>query len=182
MKKLSLPLKEKDILSLKSGERVFLNGVVYTARDQAHKRLLGCLRRGGRLPVKLNGSAIYYCGPAPALPGRPIGSCGPTTAGRMDDFTPPLLKAGVKLMIGKGRRCAAVRAAIKKYKCIYFLAVGGTGALLAQRVKRASVSAYKDLGPEAIYKLEIENFPLIVAVDAKGNDIFSKGRADDTQR
>lgn len=171
-KSLALPLIEKDIKSLKTGDRVLLTGVLYTARDAAHKRLTVDIKKP---PIPLKGQTLYYCGPTPAMPGRPIGSAGPTTAGRMDPFTGQLLKAGVKAMIGKGRRSKEVRELMKKHKSVYFIATGGAGALLAKHIKSAKVAAYPDLGPEAIYELKVVDFPVIVANDIKGHDIFEEG-------
>lgn len=162
-----------DSRRLKIGEQVLLSGVVYTARDQAHKRLVGAIKNGKRLPIDLKGAIIYYCGPTKAPKGKAIGSAGPTTSSRMDIFTPVLLKAGLKGMIGKGRRSPEVIKAIKKYKAIYFLAIGGAGALLSQHIEEAWPVAYYDLGPEAIYKLIVKDFPVIVGIDCKGNDIYT---------
>ena len=172
MRRLNLPLKDKDIRSLKAGESLLLSGKLYTARDAVHKILSGLLRNRKKLPISLKGIAVYYAGPTPAPPGRVIGSCGPTTSARMDAFTPVLLKAGVKAMIGKGRRSKVVKEAIKKYKAVYFLAPAGCGALLSERIKKRRIAAYKNLGPEAIYELEVKDFPAIVGIDSKGRDIF----------
>jgi fumarate hydratase subunit beta len=172
MKKIYLPLKQADINKLKLGEKVLLNGIIYTARDQAHKRLVEAIKKGGELPLDLKGQIIYYCGPTKTFPGKVIGSCGPTTSSRMDEFTPLLLKAGLKAMIGKGGRGEEVNSAIKKYRAIYFLTYAGCGALLSKRINKATAIAYKELGPEAIYKLEVEDFPLIVGIDAKGRSIY----------
>ncbi|MFH1245090.1 MAG: FumA C-terminus/TtdB family hydratase beta subunit [Candidatus Omnitrophota bacterium] len=174
MKKIYTPLIEKTISSLQAGDELVLDGVIYTARDLAHQEMIGALRRGKLLPVSLRNQVIYYCGPNPARKNRVIGSCGPTTSARMDDFTVDLLKDGLKGMIGKGARSAEVREAIKKYQAVYFVTIGGAGALLAAKVKKARVVAYKQLGPEAIYKLEVRDFPLIVAIDARGRDIYEK--------
>ncbi|MEK6715640.1 MAG: FumA C-terminus/TtdB family hydratase beta subunit [Candidatus Omnitrophota bacterium] len=173
MKKIELPpLTDKIIKSLRAGQQVLISGIIYTARDQAHKRLASLLKKGKKLPFDLKGQIVYYCGPTPAKKGEVIGSCGPTTSSRMDEFTPLLLKAGLKGMIGKGRRSQAVREAIKKYRAVYFLTYAGCGALLSTFVKRCEPIAYPDLGTEAIYKLEVENFPLIVGIDAYGKDIY----------
>jgi len=160
--------------NLKVGDKVAFSGIVYTARDQAHKKLVEIIKKGEKLPVDLNGQIIYYCGPTPKPPGKVIGSCGPTTASRMDEFTPVLLKAGVAAAIGKGGVSSEVRRAIKKYKAVYFVTIGGAGAYLAQRVKSCELVAYPDLGPEAIYKLTVEDFPLYVAVDSRGRSIYDK--------
>jgi len=159
-------------LKLKAGDRFLLNGIIYTARDQAHKRLAQAIKQHKKLPINLKGAVIYYCGPAKTPRGKIIGSCGPTTSSRMDEFTPALLEAGVKGMVGKGVRSKEVAKAIKKYQAIYFLTYAGCGALLAKYVKKAAPVAYKDLGPEAIYKLEVKDFPLIVGIDARGRSIY----------
>lgn len=166
------PLKEEDVLLLKVGDEVLLSGIIYTARDQAHKRLSEEIKKGKKLPFDLKGQIIYYCGPTGTPRGKVIGSCGPTTSSRMDVFTLVLLKNGIKGMIGKGNRSQEVIAAIKKYKSVYFLAPAGCGAFLAKRVRKSSVVAYRDLGPEQILKLEVKNFPLIVGIDARGGDIY----------
>lgn len=172
MKKINTPLNEDQLVNLNSQDEVLLTGVIYTARDQAHKRLVEAINKRQKLPIDLKGKIIYYCGPTPAPRGKVIGSCGPTTSSRMDDFTPRLLKAGVKGMIGKGARSKEVIAAIKKYRSVYFIAFAGCGALLAQYVKKAKPVAYKDLGTEAIYELKVKDFPLIVAIDAKGKSVY----------
>jgi len=158
---------------VKAGDRVFLSGAIYTARDAAHKRIIEMLSSGKKSPFELKDSAIYYCGPAPAKPGQVIGACGPTTSSRMDIFTPRMLKEGVKILIGKGKRSEEVVEAIKKNKAVYLAATGGVAALLSKTVTSAKLLAFKDLGPEAIYKLEVKDMPLIVAVDIRGNDVFS---------
>ena len=158
--------------NLKVGDKFFLTGTIYTARDQAHRRLFEDIKKGKKLPIDLRGQIIYYCGPTKTPKGKIIGSCGPTTSSRMDEFTPTLLKAGLKGMIGKGSRSKEVVAAIKKYRGVYFLTYAGCGALLAKYIKKAKPVAFRDLGPEAIYKLEVKDFPLIVAIDARGNDIY----------
>jgi len=174
-KRLRTPLKEEDILSLRAGDKVLITGEIYTARDAAHKRLVELLERGEKLPIDLKGRIIYYVGPSPAKPGQVIGSAGPTTSYRMDKYTPALLKEGLKATIGKGMRSKEVREALREYKAVYFVAVGGAGALLSKRIKKAEVVAYEDLGPEAIRKLEVEDFPVIVGNDAFGGDIFEEG-------
>ncbi len=174
MRKIYAPLIEQSIQSLKAGDEVLLDGIIYTARDLAHQQLVCAIRRKKRLPLVLRNQVFYYCGPTPAKKGRVIGSCGPTTSSRMDAFTIDLLKVGLKGMIGKGVRSPEVRGAIKKYKAVYFLAIGGAGALLSTRVKQARAFAYKELGPEAIYRLEVEDFPLIVGIDCRGRDIYKK--------
>ena len=158
----------------KAGDDVYLSGTIYTARDMVHRRLADMLAKGRPLPAMLKGAVIYYAGPTPASPGRPIGSCGPTTSSRMDAFTPELIRCGMKAMIGKGGRSEGVRKAIKSYGGIYFLAPAGLGALLAMKVRSAKPVLFKELGPEAVYKLEVEDFPLIVGIDSKGRDIYGK--------
>ena len=172
---LSTPLKGEDILKLKAGDRVKINGKIYTARDAAHKKMIELLARGEDLPVDLEGQVIYYAGPAPAKPGYVIGPVGPTTSGRMDSYTVPLLARGLKGMIGKGVRSAEVKAGLVKYGAVYFAAVGGAAALLSRRVKNARVAAYPELGPEAVTELEVEDFPVIVINDIYGNDLYSEG-------
>lgn len=166
MKKLSTPLSKKDILNLKKGDEILLNGEIYTARDQAHKRM------AKKIPFNIKNTVIYYCGPTKTPKGKVIGACGPTTSSRMDEFTPKLLKAGLLAMIGKGDRSPEVKSAIKKYKAVYFLTYAGCGALLTKYVKKATPVAYRDLGPEAIYKLQVKDFPLVVAIDSKGRSIY----------
>ena len=173
--RLKTPLSDADVEKLKAGDKVLLNGVIYTGRDAAHKRLYDLLMAGKPLPIDVKGQVIYYVGPAPAKPGQVIGSAGPTTSGRMDAFSPKLIEIGLKGMIGKGMRKKEVVDAMKKYKAVYFAATGGAGALLAKAVKKAQVVAYDDLGPEAISRLEVENFPVIVVNDTKGNDLYEEG-------
>jgi fumarate hydratase subunit beta len=168
MKRISTPLTKDQISKLKVGDEVLLTGIVYTARDQAHQRLAGA----GKSPFNLRGQIIYYCGPTTTPQGKVIGACGPTTSSRMDKFTPKLLKAGLKGMIGKGSRGQDVIGSIRKYKAVYFLAPAGCGALLAKKVKSSRVVAYKDLGPEAVRKLEVKDFPLIVGVDSRGRSVY----------
>ena len=167
MKKIILPLQKKDITQLKPGEEAALTGIIYTARDQAHKRLGEAIRKKHKLPIDLRGKAIYYCGPTKTPKGKVIGSCGPTTSSRMDEFTPELLKHGLRGMIGKGNRSEAVAKAIKKFKAVYFLTYAGCGALLAGYVKSAKPVAYRDLDPEAIYELKVKDFPVIVGIRGK---------------
>lgn len=173
--RLKTPLTDEEVEKLKSGDRVLISGVIYTGRDAAHKRLFDLLEEGKALPFGLQGQVIYYVGPAPAKPGQAIGSAGPTTSYRMDAFAPALMEQGLKGMIGKGMRSEAVKGAMKKYKAVYFTATGGAGALLAKRVKKAEIVAYEDLGPEAIRRLEVEDFPVIVVNDTKGNDLYIEG-------
>ena len=172
MKKIKVPLEKKEIEELKVGDEVLLQGIIYTARDQAHKRLVEAIKKRRKLPFDLRGAIIYYCGPTQTPKDKIIGSCGPTTSSRMDEFTLDLLKAGVKGMIGKGNRSEDVRKAIKRYKAIYFLTYAGCAALLSQYVKEKRLIAYKDLGPEAIYALKVKDFPLIVGIDANGRSIY----------
>jgi len=175
MKRIYLPLTKDIRVKLSAGEELLLCGKIYTARDAAHSRLYETIKTGKALPVDLSDNVLYYCGPTPAKPGRAIGSCGPTTSGRMDKFTPVLLEKGLGASIGKGRRSDEVLRAIKKYKSVYLVAIGGAGAYLSSRIKRSMVIAYKDLGPEAIYELWVEDFPVVVAIDSKGKSIFQGG-------
>ena len=172
---ISTPLSDGDVARLRIGDRVLLSGVIYTGRDAAHKRLFDLLQAGKPLPVDLRGQVIYYVGPTPAKPGQVIGSAGPTTAGRMDAYAPALIEHGLKGMIGKGRRSPEVIEAMKRHKAVYFGATGGAAALLARCIKKAEVVAYQDLGPEAIHRLEIEDFPLIVINDTLGGDLYAEG-------
>jgi fumarate hydratase subunit beta len=169
------PLTNEDVEKLKIGQKVFITGIIYTARDAAHKRLMDLIEKGKKLPIDLKGQVIYYVGPTPAKPGKPIGSAGPTTSGRMDLFSPKLIEIGLKAMIGKGMRSQAVIEAMKKYKAVYLAATGGAGALIAKSIKKAEVVAYEDLGPEAISRLEVENFPCVVVNDTHGNDLYKEG-------
>ena len=173
---ITTPLTEDVRKKLKVGDEVLLTGTILTARDAAHKRLCDLLKMGKPLPLNLRDVVIYYCGPTPARPGRPIGSCGPTTSSRMDSFTPQLIKLGLAGMIGKGDRSEEVVDAIKKNRCVYFLATGGIGALLSTKVRSAKAVLFNDLGPEAIYKLEVKDFPLLVGIDSKGRNIYESGR------
>ena len=173
--RLKTPLTDADLEKLRAGDKVLLTGVIYTGRDAAHKRLFDLLQGGKPLPVDLKGQVIYYVGPAPAKPGQVIGSAGPTTSGRMDAYSPKLMETGLKGMIGKGMRRKEVVEAMKKFKAVYFAATGGAGALLAKAIKKAQVVAYEDLGPEAVSRLEVEDFPVIVVNDTKGNDLYEEG-------
>ncbi len=172
MKILTTPLTIAQVKGLSVGDEARLSGVIYTVRDQAHKRLIEAIKKGIKLPFVLKGQIFYYCGPAGIPEGRVIGSCGPTTSSRMDMFTPFLLSKGLSGMIGKGRRSHEVVSAIKKYKSVYFLAPAGCGAYLTKFVKKADEVTYRDLGPEAILKLEVKDFPLIVGVDSSGRSIY----------
>lgn len=176
------PLDDKTIEQLHAGDRVSITGVIYSARDAAHKRLVEALERGGPLPIPLEGQIIYYMGPSPARPGRPIGSAGPTTSGRMDSYAPTLLARGLKGMIGKGNRSQLVRDAIKRHRAVYLAATGGAGALIARTIKKAEVVAYEDLGAEAIRRLEVEDFPAIVINDIYGGDLYEEGKAKYARR
>jgi len=167
-----MPLSKEDALSLKCGDYVYLTGTIYTARDAAHKRMYEALRKNEELPLKIEGQTIYYMGPSPARDGRPIGSAGPTTATRMDKYAPELLDLGLIGMIGKGKRTQAVKDAIVRNGAVYFAAVGGAGAILSKCIKSSEVIAYDDLGTEAIRKLEVEDFPVIVVIDHNGNDLY----------
>jgi fumarate hydratase subunit beta len=171
--KINTPLTKEQAQSLKVGDQVLITGVLYTGRDAAHQRFAETLERGEPLPVDLNGQILYYVGPSPAKPGQVIGSAGPTTATRMDSYTPTLLGLGLRGMIGKGKRSEAVRAALKEHGGVYFGAIGGLGALLAQRIKKSEVVAYADLGAEAVHRLEVEDFPAVVLCDAHGGDLYS---------
>jgi fumarate hydratase subunit beta len=175
--KLELPLKDEDLKRLRAGDHVLLSGVIYAARDAAHRRMIAGLEKGEPLPFDVRGQVIYYVGPTPARPGCVIGSAGPTTSMRLDPYTPALLKEGLKGIIGKGGRGPAVREALKKHKAVYFLAVGGTGALLSQRIKKVDIIAYEDLGTEAVRRMEVEDFPAVVVNDIHGNDLLEAGRA-----
>lgn len=169
---LTTPLTDALVRDLRAGDMVFLSGIIYTARDAAHKRLMELLDQDKPLPFEISGSVIYYVGPTPAPPGRPIGSAGPTTSGRMDIYTPRLHQLGCKATIGKGRRNMAVRQALKDYGAVYFGATGGAGALLSQCITAAKVIAFEDLGPEAIRALTVVNFPLLVVNDSHGQELY----------
>ncbi len=171
--RLSTPFTKEDIKDLKAGDKVYLSGTIYTARDAAHKRMQESLDNGDPLPFDVNGNVIYYMGPSPARPGHPIGSAGPTTAGRMDKYTPKLLDLGLLGMLGKGKRSPEVHYAIIRNGAVYFAAIGGAGALLSKCIKNSEILAYEDLGTEAIRKLTVEDLPCIVAIDPEGNDIYN---------
>jgi fumarate hydratase subunit beta len=177
VKKITTPLTDEIIEDLRVGDRVLLNGIVYTARDAAHKRMLEHYEKTGKLPFDIKGQVIYYVGPTPPKPGQVIGSAGPTTAYRMDKYTPKLHELGLKATIGKGFRTQPVKDALKKYKAVYFAAYGGTAALLSKHIVAAEIVAYEDLGPEAIRKLTFKDFPVIVANDIYGGDIFEEGQS-----
>lgn len=169
---INVPFDADMVKELKAGDYVYLTGTIYTARDAAHKRMYEALQNGEALPFDIEGNVIYYMGPSPAREGRPIGSAGPTTASRMDKYTPALLELGMRGMIGKGRRTEAVRESMMKNQAVYFAAVGGAGALLSKSILQAEVIAYEDLGTEAIRKLEIKDFPVIVVMDCEGNNLY----------
>jgi len=173
-KVISVPLKEEDIANLKSGDYVYITGTVYTARDAAHKRMYEALKEGKQIPIDLENNVIYYMGPSPAREGRVIGSAGPTTASRMDKYAPDMLDLGLKGMIGKGKRSKEVIDAIVRNKAVYFAAVGGAGALLSKCIKKSEIIAYDDLGTEAIRRLEVEDFPVIVVIDSTGDNLYEK--------
>jgi len=172
--KITTPLTKDKISKLSVADEVLLSGTIFTARDAAHKKFDSILKSGKRIPLDLKDAVIYYAGPTPASPGRAIGACGPTTSSRMDAFTPALLNIGLGGMIGKGGRSAEVKDVIKKNKCVYFIAVGGLGALLSTKIKSAKAVLFKELGPEAVYRLEVKDFPVIVGIDQKGRDIYEK--------
>ena len=173
---ISTPINKEALASLRAGDDVLLTGTLYTARDAAHRRFMGCLDRGEPLPLSLDGQIIYYCGPTPPSPNHCTGSAGPTTSSRMDLFTPDILrKTGLAAIIGKGSRGSDVVNAIKERKAVYFAATGGAGALISACVKSAEIVCYEDLGPEAVYKFEVVGMPLIVAVDSLGNDLYKLG-------
>jgi len=177
VKELETPLKTKDIEKLTVGDRIKLTGKMYTGRDMVHRRFMELIEKGEQLPVDLEGQVLYYVGPAPAKPGYPIGSCGPTTSYRMDKFTPMLYEMGLKATIGKGKRSMEVRNSIKKYKGVYFVATGGVAALLCKSIKSARIVAYEDLAAEALRELMVDSFPLTVGNDCYGGDIFEEGVA-----
>ena len=178
VKKMTTPLTEDVIVDLKAGDRVEIIGVLYTSRDAAHKRLVQMIKDGDKLPFDLRGQIIYFVGPTPARPGMPIGSSGPTTSGRMDPYSPYLIEHGLKGMIGKGGRGKEVIEAMLKYKCVYFAAIGGVAALLSKKIKKAEVIAFEDLGTEAVRRIEVEDFPVIVINDVHGGDLYKKGMSE----
>jgi len=173
--RLKTPLRDEDVERLRIGDRVLISGILYTGRDAAHRRLFDLIKEGKELPFDIRGQIIYYVGPTPAPPGKVFGSAGPTTSYRMDAYSPALIERGLKGMIGKGMRSDSVKEAMRKYKAVYFAATGGAGALLAKRIKRAEIVAYEDLGSEAIHRLEVEDFPVIVINDIEGNDLYIEG-------
>ncbi len=171
-----LPFTKEIIENLKAGDTVTVSGVMYTARDAAHKRMAEALANGDPLPFDVKGQTIYYAGPCPAKPGMVIGSCGPTTSGRMDSYTPALLDLGLIAMIGKGERSPEVIASMQKNGAVYFGAIGGAGALYADSIQKVDVIAYEDLGPESVKRLEVENMPLTVIIDARGNNLYDNAK------
>lgn len=173
---LTTPLSNADVEPLRAGDRVTISGVVYTARDAAHRRLIELIEAGTELPIPIEGQVIYYVGPSPAPPGRVIGAAGPTTSYRMDPFAPRLLERGLKAMIGKGKRSKEVIEAMVRYKAVYMAAIGGAGALMAKAITAARVVAYDELGPEAIRELKVEKLPVVVVNDTLGNDLYQEGQ------
>jgi fumarate hydratase subunit beta len=176
-KKVTLPLTDEVLKDLKAGDNLLLSGVVYVARDAAHKRMVEALDQGKPLPFDIKGATIYYMGPSPARPGRVIGSAGPTTSGRMDAYAPRLMAEGLKGMIGKGLRSKVVKDAMVKHKAVYLGAIGGAGAIISKSIKKAEVVAYEELGAEALRRLEVEDFPVTVANDIYGGDLYEEGKA-----
>jgi len=175
--KITTPLTDDVIVKLKAGDRVLITGVIYVARDAAHRLIVEALDRGEAPPFDLKGQILYYMGPSPARPGRPIGAAGPTTSGRMDPYSPRLMAEGLKGMIGKGSRRQAVKDAMKQYKAVYFAAIGGAGALISKAIKKSELIAYPELGPEAVLRLEVEDFPATVINDVYGGDLYEEGKS-----
>jgi fumarate hydratase subunit beta len=175
-KRITTPLTEEKVKDLKAGDSVLISGIIYTARDAAHKRLVELLDKGETLPIDVKDTIIYYVGPSPAKPGKVIGSAGPTTSYRMDSYAPRLLDIGLKGMIGKGLRSKEVVDSMKKNKAVYFAAIGGAAALMGKSIKKANLVAYEDLGSEAIRKLEVEDLPVVVVIDAEGNNLYEQGQ------
>ncbi|MDP7559467.1 MAG: Fe-S-containing hydro-lyase [Planctomycetota bacterium] len=175
--RITSPMDPGTIAKLRAGDQVLITGVIYVARDAAHKRLVEAFDRGGKLPFDIKGQTIYYMGPSPAKPGEVIGAAGPTTSGRMDAYSPRLMETGLKGMIGKGSRSQEVKNAMKKHKAVYFGALGGAGALISKSIKKAEVVAYDDLGAEALRLLEVEDFPATVVNDIHGGDLYEEGKA-----
>ena len=176
VKKVPLPLTDETLKDLRAGDNILLTGVMYVGRDAAHKRLVEVLDQGKSLPFDIKGQTVYFMGPSPAKPGKPIGAAGPTTSGRMDAYSPRLIAEGLKGMIGKGMRSQAVKDAMKKYKAVYLAAIGGAGALIAKSIKKSEVIAYEELGAEAIRRLEVEDFPVTVINDIYGGDLYQEGK------
>ena len=176
-KQITSPIDEQTVESLHAGDQVLISGVMYVGRDAAHKRLVETLDKGDKLPFDVKGQTIYYMGPSPTKPGHVIGSAGPTTSGRMDAYTPRMLQAGLKAMIGKGLRSPDVKEAIKKHKAVYFAATGGAAALIARSITKSETIAYEELGPEAVLRLEVKDFPAVVINDCHGGDLYQEGKA-----
>jgi len=176
VKKVALPLTDATLRELRTGDNVLLTGIIYAARDAAHKRMIEALDQGKPLPFDIRGQTIYYTGPSPAKPGQPIGSAGPTTSGRMDTYSPRLLAEGLKGMIGKGMRSPAVKEAMKQHQAVYLAAIGGAGALISRSIKKAEIIAYEELGAEAIRRLEVADFPATVINDIYGGDLYQEGK------
>lgn len=174
--RLTTPLRREDVERLRCGDRVFLSGIIYTARDAAHKRIVESIERDRRSPIEIDGQVIYFAGPSPARPGRPTGSIGPTTSYRMDAYSPVLIQKGLRGMIGKGSRGGPVKEAMQRYGCVYFGATGGAGASIARAVKKAEVVAYEDLGPEAVRRLVVQDFSIVVIHDMYGGDLYEEGQ------
>lgn len=175
--RIQTPLTDEKVRNLKAGDSVLISGTIYTSRDAAHKRMVEALDRGEKLPVDFTNQIIYYVGPTPAKPGHAIGSAGPTTSGRMDKYAPRMMEIGLKGMIGKGYRTPEVVESMKKHGAVYFAAIGGAAALIAKSIKTYEVLAYEDLGPEALAKLTVEDFPAIVVIDAEGRNYYEEGQA-----
>jgi len=176
-KKIALPLTDGTLDELRAGDDVLLSGVMYVARDAAHKRIIEALEQGKELPFDFRGETVYYMGPSPAKPGQVIGAAGPTTSGRMDIYAPRLIAEGLKGMIGKGMRSKAVKDAMKKHRAVYFAAIGGAGALISKRIRKSEVVAYGELGAEAVLRIEVADFPAIVVNDIHGGDLYEEGKA-----
>ncbi|MEN6347957.1 MAG: Fe-S-containing hydro-lyase [Syntrophomonas sp.] len=176
MKELRAPLNKEDIMELTAGDEVFIQGTIYAARDAAHKNMVQTLEKGAGLPFEINGQIIYYVGPCPAPPGKVIGSAGPTTSGRMDAYAPLLLEKGLRAMVGKGQRNQQVIDAMVEYGAVYLATIGGAGAYLARCITAVETIAYPELGPEALLKMEVRDFPCIVAIDARGNNIYRRDK------
>ncbi len=177
VKKITLPLTDEVLRELRAGDNLLLSGVIYVARDAAHKRMVEALDYGQPLPFDISGATVYYMGPTPARPGRVIGSAGPTTSGRMDAYAPRLMAEGLKGMIGKGLRSQAVKDAMVKYRAVYLGAIGGAGAIISRSIKKSEVVAYEELGAEAVRCLEVEDFPVTVVNDIHGGDLYEEGKA-----
>ena len=175
-KRINLPLTEEMLSDLHVGDSLLLNGVIYVARDAAHKRMIEALDQGNPLPINIEGQTVYFMGPSPARPGRPIGAAGPTTSGRMDAYSPRLMQQGLKGMIGKGPRAREVRDAMVQYKAVYLGAIGGAGAIISKSIRKAEVVAYEELGAEALRRLEVQDFPVTVVNDIYGGDLYEEGK------